>query len=58
MKTTFIVPTGGTGQMLSMPMNEFIQQSWAEIGIALEFKVVELEDALYGVAQGRGRPDR
>ena len=43
MKTTFIVPTGGTGQMLSMPMNEYIQQSWAEIGIALELKPVELE---------------
>ena len=29
--------------MLSLPMNEFIQQSLKEIGIEIEFKVVELE---------------
>lgn len=44
--TKFIIASGGTGQMLSLPMNEFIQQSFAEIGIKLEFQVVELE-ALY-----------
>jgi hypothetical protein len=31
LRTTFMVPTGGTGQMLSMPVNEFVQESWAEI---------------------------
>src|ERR1700712_281646 len=30
LRTKFIIPTGGTGQMLSLPINEFIQQSWAE----------------------------
>ena len=29
--------------MLSLPMNEFLQQSFKEIGIEIEFKVVELE---------------
>lgn len=29
--------------MLSLPINEFIQQNLAEIGIQVEFKVVELE---------------
>lgn len=43
LKTTFIIATGGTGQMLSLPMNEFLQQSFKEIGIDVEFKVVELE---------------
>jgi peptide/nickel transport system substrate-binding protein len=43
LKTTFVVATGGTGQMLSLPMNEFLQQSFKEIGIEIEFKVVELE---------------
>ena len=43
LKTTFVIAQGGTGQMLSLPMNEFIQQSLAEIGIQVEFKVVELE---------------
>ena len=43
LKTTFIIAQGGTGQMLSLPMNEFLQQSFKEIGIDIEFKVVELE---------------
>lgn len=43
LKTTFVIAQGGTGQMLSLPMNEFIQQSLAEIGIEVEFKIVELE---------------
>lgn len=43
LKTTFVIATGGTGQMLSLPMNEFLQQSFKELGIQIEFKVVELE---------------
>ncbi len=51
-KATVLIPTGGTGQMLSLPINEFVQQSWAEVGIQVEFKTVELEVA-YRVAPGR-----
>ena len=43
LKATFIIAQGGTGQMLSLPMNEFLQQSFKEIGVEIEFKVVELE---------------
>jgi peptide/nickel transport system substrate-binding protein len=43
LKTTFIIAQGGTGQMLSLPMNEAIQQGFKEIGIEIDFKVVELE---------------
>ncbi|UFN49636.1 ABC transporter substrate-binding protein [Roseomonas sp. OT10] len=43
LKTKFIIATGGSGQMLSMPMNEFIQQAWREVGIEVEFQPVELE---------------
>jgi peptide/nickel transport system substrate-binding protein len=43
LKTTFVIASGGTGQMLSLPMNEFIQQAFKEVGIDVEFKVVELE---------------
>ncbi|MGJ4880967.1 MULTISPECIES: ABC transporter substrate-binding protein [unclassified Bradyrhizobium] len=43
LKTTFIIAQGGTGQMLSLPMNEYLQQSFKEIGIDIDFKVVELE---------------
>jgi peptide/nickel transport system substrate-binding protein len=46
LKTTFIIATGGTGQMLSLPINEYLQQTFKEIGIDVEFRVVELE-ALY-----------
>ncbi len=43
LKAKVIIAQGGTGQMLSLPMNEYIQQSLAEVGIQLEFEVVELE---------------
>jgi len=46
LKTTFVIAQGGTGQMLSLPMNEFLQAGFKEIGIEIDFKVVELE-ALY-----------
>ena len=57
LKTTFIIAQGGTGQMLSLPMNEFLQQSFKEIGIEIDFKVVELETLYTALAQGRGRRD-
>ena len=56
MKTTIIIPTGGTGQMLSLPINEFVQQSWAEIGIQVDFKTVELEVAYTAWRQGAADP--
>ena len=43
LKTTFAIAQGGTGQMLSLPMNEAIQQSLKDIGIDIDFRVVELE---------------
>ncbi|RTL49485.1 MAG: ABC transporter substrate-binding protein [Bradyrhizobiaceae bacterium] len=55
-KVKFLVPTGGTGQMLSMPMNEFVQQSWAEAGIALELQPVEQEVAYTGWRKGAADP--
>ena len=36
-----IISPGGSGQMQPLPMNEFIQQSLAEIGIKVEFEVME-----------------
>lgn len=44
LKAKIIIAQGGTGQMLSLPMNEYIQQSLAEIDIQVEFEVVELEN--------------
>src|SRR6266850_5334089 len=37
LKTTFVIAQGGTGQMLSLPMNEYLQQSFKEIGIDIDF---------------------
>ncbi|AWN34563.1 ABC transporter substrate-binding protein [Methylobacterium radiodurans] len=56
LKTTLVIPTGGTGQMLSLPINEFIQQSWAEVGIQVAFRTVELEVAYTGWRQGAADP--
>jgi peptide/nickel transport system substrate-binding protein len=44
LKAKVIIAQGGTGQMLSLPMNEFIQQALGEIGIQVSFEVVELEN--------------
>jgi peptide/nickel transport system substrate-binding protein len=44
LKAKVIIAQGGTGQMLSLPMNEFVQQSLAEINIDISFEVVELEN--------------
>lgn len=43
LKTTFVIASGGTGQMLSLPINEYVQQNLKDVGIEIEFKVVELE---------------
>jgi peptide/nickel transport system substrate-binding protein len=43
LRTKFIIATGGSGQMLSMPMNEYVQSAWREVGIEVEFQAVELE---------------
>lgn len=56
LKTTILIPSGGTGQMLSLPINEYVQQSWAEVGIQAEFKVVELEVAYTAWRQGAADP--
>ena len=44
LKTKVIIALSGTGQMLSLPMNEYVQQNLAEIGIQIDFEVVELEN--------------
>src|SRR6201985_1576783 len=56
LKTTFIIAQGGTGQMLSLPMNEFLQQSFKEIGIDIDFKVVELETLYTAWRKGAADP--
>ena len=40
-KTKVVIAPSGSGQMLPLPMNEFIQQSLAEIGIDVDFEVAD-----------------
>jgi peptide/nickel transport system substrate-binding protein len=39
--TKILISPSGSGQMQPLPMNEFIQQNLAEVGIKVDFEVVE-----------------
>ena len=41
LKTRVLISPSGSGQMLPLPMNEYIQQNLAEIGIDIEFEVAD-----------------
>jgi len=41
LKTKILISASGSGQMQPLPMNEFVQQNLAEIGIMIDFEVVE-----------------
>jgi hypothetical protein len=41
LKIKVAISTAGSGQMYSLIMNEFIQQQFAEIGVDLEFQVMD-----------------
>ena len=40
-QTKILISASGSGQMQPLPMNEFVQQSLAEVGIKIDFEVVE-----------------
>jgi ABC-type transport system substrate-binding protein len=40
-KAKVLISSSGSGQMQPLPMNEYIQQKLAEVGIKVEFEVVE-----------------
>ena len=41
LKTKILISTSGSGQMQPLTMNEFVQQNLADVGIQVEFEVVE-----------------
>ncbi len=43
LKLRVAISPSGSGQMQPLPMNEYIQQNLAEVGITLEFEVLEWE---------------
>jgi peptide/nickel transport system substrate-binding protein len=40
-KTSFLISTSGSGQMLPLPMNEYVQENLREIGIDVELVPIE-----------------
>ena len=46
LKLKFAISASGSGQMLPLPMNEYIQQNLRDIGVQLEFDVTEWQALL------------
>jgi peptide/nickel transport system substrate-binding protein len=53
-KAKIMISTSGSGQMMPLPMNEFLQQSMQAAGFDLDFEVVEWGAMLLGY---RSAPD-
>jgi peptide/nickel transport system substrate-binding protein len=51
-KTSFLISTSGSGQMLPLPMNEFVQESLREIGIDVELVPIEWNTLTSWVRKG------
>ncbi len=45
-KARVLISASGSGQMQPLPMNEFIQQNLAEVGIDIQFEVMEWQSLL------------
>ncbi len=41
LETKILISSSGSGQMQPLPMNEFVQQNLAEVGIKIDFEVVD-----------------
>ena len=48
-KAKIMISTSGSGQMVPIPMNEFLQQNFAAVGIDIDFDVVEWGTMLVAV---------
>lgn len=51
-KTSFLISTSGSGQMLPLPMNEFVQENLREIGIDVELLPIEWNTLTSWVRKG------
>ena len=54
-KAKIMISTSGSGQMMPLPMNEFLQQSMQAAGFDLDFEVVEWGAMLLGYRSAPGR---
>ena len=57
LKTKIAISTSGSGQMYPLIMNEAIQQQWAEVGIDVEFQVMDWNALLNFMRQGAKAPE-
>jgi peptide/nickel transport system substrate-binding protein len=51
-KTSFLISTSGSGQMLPLPMNEYVQENLREIGIDVELIPIEWNTLTVWVRKG------
>jgi len=51
-KTSFLISTSGSGQMLPLPMNEFVQENLREVGIDVELLPIEWNTLTSWVRKG------
>ncbi|MCB9871594.1 MAG: ABC transporter substrate-binding protein [Planctomycetes bacterium] len=56
-KTKILISASGSGQMLPLAMNEYIQQNLKEVGIEVEFEVMEWQSLLDRWRAGSKSPD-
>ncbi len=56
LKTKIMISTSGSGQMLPIPMNEFMQQNFKAVGMDVDFDVVEWGTMLVGVRSDTKSP--
>jgi len=56
-KVKILISASGSGQMLPLAMNEYIQQNLAEVGIEVEFEVMEWQSLLDRWRAGAKSPD-
>ncbi len=55
-KAKIMISTSGSGQMLPIPMNEFMQQNFKAVGIDVEFDVVEWGTMLVAIRNAPTAP--
>jgi ABC-type transport system substrate-binding protein len=56
MKAKIMISTSGSGQMVPIPMNEFMQQNFKAVGMDIDFDVVEWGTMLVAVRNAPGTP--
>ena len=57
-KAKIMISTSGSGQMLPIPMNEFMQQNFKAVGIDIDFDVVEWGTMLVAIRSAPKAPQR